>query len=184
MVAGHLQTKKGYYYMVLNLKSEDGNRKSKWISTGIPATGKKSAKLAEGIIKNSVEVDTYAGYVNNIEKRIVPYFRGQRILLRELTALDVENFYSYCFNELHLKGTTVQRFHANIHKAMKYARKHDLIASNPMDNVERPKSQRYVGAFYSVSELETLFQAVKGDPCEFPVLMAASGGGRSTLRAI
>ena len=30
MVAGHLQTKKGYYYMVLNLKSEDGNRKSKW----------------------------------------------------------------------------------------------------------------------------------------------------------
>lgn len=45
MVAGHLQTKKGYYYMVLNLKSEDGNRKSKWISTGIPATGKKSAKF-------------------------------------------------------------------------------------------------------------------------------------------
>lgn len=216
MVAGHLQTKKGYYYMVLNLKSEDGNRKSKWISTGIPATGKKSAKLEEemlaetrctykdaaspcavspvisredisfsdymikwlGIIKNSVEVDTYAGYVNNIEKRIVPYFRGQRILLRELTALDVENFYSYCFNELHLKGTTVQRFHANIHKAMKYARKHDLIASNPMDNVERPKSQRYVGAFYSVSELETLFQAVKGDPCEFPVLMAAFYGLR------
>ena len=131
-----------------------------------------------GIIKNSVEVDTYAGYVNNVEKRIVPYFRGQRILLRELTALDVENFYSYCFNELHLKGTTVQRFHANIHKAMKYARKHDLIASNPMDNVERPKSQRYVGAFYSVSELETLFQAVKGDPCEFPVLMAAFYGLR------
>lgn len=158
MVAGHLQTKKGYYYMVLNLKSEDGNRKSKWISTGIPATGKKSAKLAEemlaetrctykdaaspcavspvisredisfsdymikwlGIIKNSVEVDTYAGYVNNIEKRIVPYFRGQRILLRELTALDVENFYSYCFNELHLKGTTVQRFHANIHMITSY----------------------------------------------------------------
>lgn len=46
------------------------------------------------------------------------------------------------------------------------------------DNVERPKSQRYVGAFYSVSELETLFQAVKGDPCEFPVLMAAFYGLR------
>ena len=30
-----------------------------------------------------MEVDTYAGYVNNIEKRIVPYFRGQRILLRD-----------------------------------------------------------------------------------------------------
>ena len=128
MVAGHLQTKKVLLHGA-EFESEDGNRKFKWISTGIPATGKKSAKLAEemlgpkpdapikmllhlvqdlrdqqrryfsdymikwlGIIKNSVEVDTYAGYVNNIEKRIVPYFRGQRILLRELTALDVENF--------------------------------------------------------------------------------------------
>lgn len=144
-----------------------------------PAVTATSQPTTAPIAKAPVEAPAEnAGYVNNIEKRIVPYFRGQRILLRELTALDVENFYSYCFNELHLKGTTVQRFHANIHKAMKYARKHDLIASNPMDNVERPKSQRYVGAFYSVSELETLFQAVKGDPCEFPVLMAAFYGLR------
>lgn len=217
MVAGHLQTKKGYYYIVLNLKSEDGTRKPKWISTGIPANGKKNAKLAEeklaevrctyketaptsvtaaivnrngdipfadymtkwlSIIKNSVEVDTYAGYVNNVQKRIVPYFREREISLRELTALDIEDFYSYCFNELDLKGTTIQRFHANIHKAMKYARKHDLINSNPMDKVERPKSQKYVGAFYSISELEMLFRAVKGDPCEFPVLMAAFYGLR------
>lgn len=39
-------------------------------------------------------------------------------------------------------------------------------------------TKEYVGAFYSVSELETLFQAVKGDPCEFPVLMAAFYGLR------
>lgn len=48
--SGSSANKKGYYYMVLNLKSEDGNRKSKWISTGIPATGKKSAKLAEEML--------------------------------------------------------------------------------------------------------------------------------------
>ena len=34
MVAGHLQIKKGKYYMVLELKSESGERKTKWISTG------------------------------------------------------------------------------------------------------------------------------------------------------
>ena len=217
MVAGHLQTKKGYYYMVLNLKDENGARKSKWIATRIPVGGKRNEKLAEemlaetrcnyeekaltpvsaapankngdilfadymlkwlGIIKNSVEVDTYAGYVNNVKKRIAPYFREQGITLKNVTALDIEDFYSYCFNELNVKGTTVQHFHANIHKAMKYARKHNLIASNPMDQVDRPKSQKYIGAFYSLTELETLFDAIKGDPCEFPVLMAAFYGLR------
>lgn len=217
MVAGHLQIKKGHYYIVLNLKSETGARKTKWIATGISVGGKKNLKQAEelltktrctyedgsahtsqtagssissdilfadymlkwlGIIKNSVEEDTYAGYVNNVEKRIVPYFRKLGLSLGKLTALDVEDFYSYCFNELHLKGSTVQHFHANIHKAMKYARKHDLIISNPMDKVERPKSQKYVGAFYSVVELEALLEVVKGDPCEFPILMASFYGLR------
>ena len=217
MVAGHLQTKKGYYYIVLNMRSDTGARKTKWIATGIPEGGKKNLKQAEalltkarctyedtvihtepkskttvasdilfadymikwlGIIKNSVEVDTYAGYVNNVKKRIAPYFRELGVTLRNVTALDIENFYSYCFNELNLKGTTVQRFHANIHKAMKYAVKHDLIIANPMNKVERPKGQKYTGSFYSISELEELFDAIKGDPCEFPVLMAAFYGLR------
>lgn len=217
MVAGHLQTKKGYYYIVLNLKTEDGRRKSKWIPTKIPVNGKKNLKKAEellaqtrctyeepvvcsgretgprivgdilfadymvkwlSIIRNSVEEDTYAGYVNNIEKRIAPYFRELGVSLKQVTALDIEEFYRYCFNELNLKGSTVQKFHANIHKAMKYAVKHDLIIGNPMEKVERPKSQKYTGAFYSVKELEALFEASKGDPLEFPILMAAFYGLR------
>lgn len=36
MVAGHLQQKKGYWYMVLNLYDEQGKRKSKWIATHLP----------------------------------------------------------------------------------------------------------------------------------------------------
>ena len=210
MVAGHLQTKKGYYYIVLNMRTDTGARKTKWIATGIPEGGKKNLKQAEellaktrytyedmvihtepkskttvasdilfadymikwlSIIKNSVEVDTYAGYVNNVKKRIAPYFRELGVTLKSVTALDIENFYSYCFNELKLKGTTIQRFHANIHKAMKYAVKHDLIVANPMNKVERPKGQKYTGSFYTVSELEELFEAAKGDPCEFPILM-------------
>lgn len=50
MVAGHLQIKKGFYYMVLNLKGEDGKRKTKWLSTGIQVGGKKSQKAAEEIL--------------------------------------------------------------------------------------------------------------------------------------
>ncbi len=41
MVAGHLQEKKGIYYMVLNFVDETGKRKSKWISTKLPVKGNK-----------------------------------------------------------------------------------------------------------------------------------------------
>lgn len=35
MVAGHLQEKKGFFYIVLNCKDEEGKRKPKWIPTGL-----------------------------------------------------------------------------------------------------------------------------------------------------
>lgn len=92
--------------------------------------------------------------------------------------MDIEGFYEYCINKLSLKGSTVQHFHANIHKALKYAVRHDLIGNNPMNKVDRPKSLPYTGSFYSIAETETLFQMVKGDPVEFPVLMAAFYGLR------
>lgn len=226
MVAGHLQIKKNFYYMVLNLKDEKGKRKPKWIPTGIRAAGKKAEKQAEdmlletrlsykeptihetnagkvgeadkagkvrmtsdmlfsdfmlswlGIIRNSVEEVTYAGYVSNVKKRIVPFFQELGVTLEQVTPLDIEDFYACCFNELNLKGSTVQHFHANIHKALKYAARHDLIESNPMDKVDRPKADEFVGAFYSLEEVEQLFDAAKGDPAEFPILMAAFYGLR------
>lgn len=217
MVAGHLQIKKNYYYMVLNLKDRQGNRKIKWIPTGIQAGGKKNEKMAQdilmetrysykdpvicpaepndrringnmlfadymmkwlSIIKNSVEEDTYAGYESNVTKRIVPYFRELGVRLNELTALDIEEFYEYCFNDLGVKGNTVQHYHVNIHSAVKYVVTHDLIVSNPMEKVKRPKAEKFRGSFYSMKETEELFGIVRGDTVEFPVLMAAFYGLR------
>ena len=40
MVAGHLQEKKGYFYMVLNY-SVGGKRKTKWLPTGLVVKGNK-----------------------------------------------------------------------------------------------------------------------------------------------
>lgn len=217
MVAGHLQVKKGMYYVVLNLKSPDGKRIPKWVSTGIHVGGKKEEKQAfekliefrhtyrdpvvldpevAGVqldpnirfsdfmlfwlesVKNSVEGDTYAGYEANVKARIVPYFEKTGVRLNELTALDIERFYEYCFNQLKVKGTTVQHYHANIHKAVKYAIRHDLITQNILAKVDRPKSETFTGSFYTLPEIERLFEVVKGDPVEFPVLMAAFYGLR------
>ena len=98
--------------------------------------------------------------------------------MADLTALDIEAFYEYCFNDLKVKGSTVQHFHANLHKALKYAVRHDLISANPMEKVDRPKSRKFVGSFYSLEEVDELFKRAKGDPVEFPILMAAFYGLR------
>ena len=41
MVAGHLQEKRGYFYIVLNYKDSNGKRKTKWIATSLPIKGNK-----------------------------------------------------------------------------------------------------------------------------------------------
>lgn len=57
--------------------------------------------------------------------------------------------------------SSVIHYHANIHKALKYAVKIDLIDVNPADKVERPKKDRYVGSFYDADEVNALFEAAK-----------------------
>ena len=49
MVAGHLREKKGYFYAVLNYTDAHGNRKTKWIATGLAVKGNK--KRAEAFLQ-------------------------------------------------------------------------------------------------------------------------------------
>lgn len=48
MVAGHLQEKKGLFYIVLNFVDAEGKRKPKWIPTGLPVKGNK--RKAEALL--------------------------------------------------------------------------------------------------------------------------------------
>lgn len=41
MVAGHLQEKNNFYYIVLSYKDETGKRRTKWESTGLPVKKNK-----------------------------------------------------------------------------------------------------------------------------------------------
>ena len=49
---------------------------------------------------------------------------------------------------------TVIHYHTNIGKALKYAVRKELIRSNPMEKVDRPKAQKSAGQFYSLEEME------------------------------
>ena len=203
MVAGHLHEKNGYYYIILNLTDSAGKRKPKWISTGLTIKGNKkraeqmlmeerrkyaNAKTGDDvlfadfmeqwleIVKSTVSIPTYSSYVNAVKSIIAPYFRKKKILLRDLQAHDIQMFYQEQL--LRVKASSVIHYHANIHKALKYAVKNDMIPSNPADKVERPKQDKFYGNFYDRDELNKLFEAVAGTKLELPVLLGAFYGLR------
>ena len=205
MVAGHLHEKNGYYYIILNLTDANGKRKPKWISTKLPVKGNK--KRAEqllmeerkrysqptkskdddilfadfmeqwlDVVKGSITTVTYSSYANMVKVIIAPYFREKNITLKGLQAKDIQDFYQEQLKRV--KASTVIHYHANIHKALKYAVKLELIDSNPADRVERPKQEKFQGSFYSSEELNDLFDAVAGTRLELAVLLGAFYGLR------
>ncbi len=209
MVAGRLQEKNGYYYMVLSYTGPDGKRKQPWVATGLPVRGNKKraeqllrelrssftppkAKRKEElspdmlfsdymlywlrIVRLAVQETTWSSYCFNVKDHIVPYFEPLGVTLAGLQARQIQSFY---LRELEtLKATSVLRLHANLHKALKYAVRLDLIPGNPVDKVERPKPEKYMAAYYTAEELEQLFAAARGHRLELIIQFAAFYGLR------
>lgn len=205
MIAGHLQEKKGLYYMVLSYKDKSGKRISKWLPTGLPVKGNKKraedmlmAARAEfvaveaaidrdmpfssylvqwmEIARSTLKPNTAAGYASMIQNPIAPYFQQRGITLGGLQAVDIQMFYTSQLKRV--SANTVIHYHAIIHRALKYAVKTDLIDVNPADKVERPRKDRFTASFYDGNEVNRLFQAARGTPLELPVMLAAFYGLR------
>ena len=205
MIAGHLQEKKGLYYMVLSYKDKSGKRISKWLPTGLPVKGNK--KRAEDMLmaaraefvageaaidldmpfssylvqwmemaRSTLKPNTAAGYASMIQNPIAPYFQQRGITLGGLQAVDIQMFYTSQLKRV--SANTVIHYHAIIHRALKYAVKTDLIDVNPADKVERPRKDRFTASFYDGNEVNWLFQAARGTPLELPVMLAAFYGLR------
>ena len=209
MVAGHLQEKNDFYYIVLSYKDADGKRKTKWEATGLSV--KRNKKKAEALLlerrrnfmvptapaeirldddilfsdfmlkwlevtKSTIQSTTYASYQGMVERVIVPYFRKRGIKLVDLKATDLQDFYNKQLERV--KANSVIHYHANIHMALKYAVKIDLIPTNPADKVERPKKNAFKGSYYSAEEIHALTEVSEGTKLEIPVLLASFYGLR------
>lgn len=66
MLTGSLQEKRGIYQCVLNLKDENGKRRLKWISTGLPIKGnkRKAEKILQDLITKYSAFDFPSGNMN------------------------------------------------------------------------------------------------------------------------
>ena len=117
------------------------------------------------MMKNSVEVTTYASYAQAIKSKINPYFdaRFPTLTLSQITPKHIQDYYTWEMTENDVSANTVIHRHANIRKALQYAFKTGLIDINPADRIERPKKVKYVGSTYNDQELEQLFVSVKSE---------------------
>ncbi|EKC67072.1 Site-specific recombinase XerD, partial [human gut metagenome] len=111
-----------------------------------------------------------------MKSTIVPWFRKTGVTITELTAQDIQDFYTAQLARV--KSNTVIHYHALIHRALKYAVKTDQLSVNPADKVDRPRKNGFQPAFYDKDEINQLLACVKGTLIETPVMLAAFYGLR------
>lgn len=134
--------------------------------------------------KNNISEGTYAGYESQISNRIKPYFNEKGITLGELSAADIQEFYTCCMDGNIERGigkvcaNTVVHYHVNIRQALEYAKKLRWVNTNEAEYVTRPKKNQYIGAYYNRKELLLLLARCKGTKLEFPIIMAVYYGMR------
>ena len=207
MVAGHLTLKNGKYYAVLNYKNAGGQRKTKWISLGLPEKGNKRKAEAElarlraefeppkevGALSSDMLFADYLLEWLEIAKgrlAVATYSSyaamikkpvGPYFRQRNLTLRELEARHLQMFYSEMLrkvKPNTVIHYHAIIHSALKYAVKTDMLVQNVADKVDRPKKNSFQPVFLSAEEMQKMFEALRGTKLELPVLVAAFYGFR------
>ena len=207
MVAGHLTLKNGRYYAVLNYRNAGWQRKTKWISLGLPEKGNKRKAEAElarlraefeppkevgDLSSDMLFADYLLEWLEIAKGRLaVATYSSYAAMIkkpvgpyfrqRNLTLRELEARHLQMFYSEMLrkvKPNTVIHYHAIIHSALKYAVKTDMLVQNVADKVDRPKKNSFQPVFLSAEEMQKMFEALRGTKLELPVLVAAFYGFR------
>lgn len=201
MVAGHLAVKSGKYYAVLNYKNAKGERKTKWISLGLPEKGNKRKAEAElAKIRAEFEIPEEVGELSSDMLFADYLLEWLEIAKGRLAIATYCSYTSMLKNPIEpyfrkkkltlrkLEARHLQMFYSEmlkkvksntvIHSALKYAVKTDMLVQNVADKVDRPKKNDFQPVFLSADEMQKMFEALRGTKLELPVLVAAFYGFR------
>ncbi len=129
-------------------------------------------------VKNNCQYTTYQSYSLTIKTHILPYFKDKNILLQKLQPINIQKYYNYKLSEGKLSPNSILKHHANIHKALEYALKLQLVSKNAADAVILPKKEKYNAKFYNERQIEQLMYAVSGTILETPVIITIQLGLR------
>ncbi|WP_424768322.1 tyrosine-type recombinase/integrase [Paenibacillus sp. sgz302251] len=137
------------------------------------------------VIKSKVEETTWEGYEMIVTKHINKYFMSKNdVLLQELQPIHLQKYYETkqqddaATGKKGLSAKTLRRHHANIKSALSFAVRMNLIPFNPADRVLLPKEEKFNASYYTVEQLEKLFEVCLGTPIASAVYIAAHYGLR------
>lgn len=140
----------------------------------------------ENIEKEEIGVGCYAVYKLNINNRIRPYFNYMNLKLKDIQAIDIQNFYmrtvkGYSIegkDYLPIKPATIKKLHNNIRKSLQFAKNMKIIDENPVLACKIPKVESHEFRVFNERQLEQLFEVAKDTKIEFAVFAAAFYGLR------
>lgn len=129
-------------------------------------------------IKPTIAETTYDGYLSKINS-IKRYFDETypNIKLKDVGVMEIQGFYNDMYED-GLSANTIKHYHANIHKALKYAVKIDLVNKNESDKAEMPKIEKFEANYYNQEELMDLFDLFKNDRLFLVIKIAVYYGFR------
>jgi integrase len=131
------------------------------------------------------EVDpiTYVGYCDSVENHIYPYFKELGLTLPQLESKHLREFYRLerigdpKHGKNRKKGTTVVRYHCNIHSALEMAMEDGLVVKN-VAHKQRPKTVKFIGSYYLPEEALECIRLAEGTRLELAVLFGLFYGLR------
>lgn len=136
-------------------------------------------------IKPELRPSTYRGYAGNIKNHIIPYFKGRRIKLQDLTPWELENFYNYLSTDNckadgsePLSATTIKHIHRTISKALNDGIRRGILYYNVASTAKTPKPEKHKGEFLNQEQVQELLKLFKGSTVEIPVVLCALFGFR------
>ena len=205
-IKGHLAEKNGKFHMFISYYDQDGKRRQKWQTTGLPIKNNKrrAEQMLSDLIaeytrqefiepsntllcdyltdwvkasKHRVQPTTYGVYEHMLEKHIYPYFKHTGVEMSKLTPATMQKYYNGKLAE-GLSPNTVIKHHGLLRSALQQAFETKLIKENPCDLADKPKRTKYRGEFYNADEINALLAVAKGEPIESPIYLAAYFGLR------
>ena len=143
------------------------------------------------ISARKVDSVTYQGYELLANTHVLPYFDTKGTLLQDTTTQIIQSYLDEKRANGRIDGkgglsSRSIRLHKNIlHQTLEEAVKEGLISTNPCQHLILPKTERYESSYYSVEQLQQLFDAVKAEPL-YPLIKitALYGLRRSELLGI
>lgn len=155
---GSLRKRGKFWYLIVDVKDEMGNRKQKWINTKCEKKSEAEKELREvlskidnnefvmpskvtfteflekwlnTIIKHTVEQTTWEGYKLYLDKHIIPFFKNEMrdVLLQDLQPIHLQKYY-----ECKYKGNAADKKEGLSANSL---RKHHACIKGSLDNAFR-----------------------------------------------